>query len=475
MLSNFVGEAAFLKGVSNYLKNHLYGNAKTNDLLRGISEASGKDTETLMKNWLGKTGFPLVEVEETDKGLKVKQRRFLSTGDATPEEDQTVWHIPLQLLVVDKDGKKTVKSDLVLTEKETAIDIPDVKNATYKLNAETCGVFRTLYSNERLAKIGNEAGKPNSAFSLNDRIGLVSDASALASSGYAKTSGAMTLVAKMKGEEENLVWQEIAGSLGTISAAWWEQPEPVREAVAKFRRELFVPVAEKLGFEYKEGEESDTVELRTVAISTAAVCGDEKTLAEYKRRFGLFLEKDDDSQIPGDLKTSIYGQSVRFGGEKEYLKVLDVYRNPKTPAHKASAIAALCSAEKEELVDRTIRMLLTGGEVKNQDLASFIARLARNRHSKRKIWQWFQTNYDEIMKRFKGNFSVGNLIKYSFMTLSSEEDAKQVEAFFENKKEKSIYVQPLKQGLDSVRSKAKWLERDVGDVEGWLKKNGYLA
>lgn len=65
-------------------------------------------------------------------------------------------------------------------------------------------MYRTLYSDERLAKLGDEAGKKDSAFSLNDRMGLVQDASVLASSGYSKTSGALTLIAKLADEEENL-------------------------------------------------------------------------------------------------------------------------------------------------------------------------------------------------------------------------------------------------------------------------------
>ena len=63
---------------------------------------------------------------------------------------------------------------------------------------------RTLYSDERLSKLGDEAGKTDSAFSLSDRMGLVQDASVLASSGYSKTSGALTLIAKMANEKENL-------------------------------------------------------------------------------------------------------------------------------------------------------------------------------------------------------------------------------------------------------------------------------
>ena len=46
-----------------------------------------------------------------------------------------------------------------------------------------------------------------------------------------------------------------------------------------------------------------------------------RTLAEYKRRFGLLLDSNDESGIPSDLRSSVYSQSVKHGGEKEYLKV----------------------------------------------------------------------------------------------------------------------------------------------------------
>lgn len=41
MLSAFVGEETFLRGVSIYLKRHLYANSISKDLWDGIGEASG--------------------------------------------------------------------------------------------------------------------------------------------------------------------------------------------------------------------------------------------------------------------------------------------------------------------------------------------------------------------------------------------------------------------------------------------------
>ena len=42
MLSKYVGEETFLKGVSIYLKKHLFSNSVTRDLWDGIAEASGE-------------------------------------------------------------------------------------------------------------------------------------------------------------------------------------------------------------------------------------------------------------------------------------------------------------------------------------------------------------------------------------------------------------------------------------------------
>ena len=41
MLSQYTTEEKFLKGVSIYLKKHLYANSVTKDLWEGIAEASG--------------------------------------------------------------------------------------------------------------------------------------------------------------------------------------------------------------------------------------------------------------------------------------------------------------------------------------------------------------------------------------------------------------------------------------------------
>lgn len=66
-------------------------------------------------------------------------------------------------------------------------------------------------------------------------------------------------------------------------------------------------------------------------------------------------------------------------------------------------MGALCATRDPELLKRTFDFVLTD-EVKNQDLSSFFSGLAANPLSKRDMWAFFQVNYDEITRRFKGSF-----------------------------------------------------------------------
>lgn len=140
MLSAHVGQEKFLKGVSLYLKAHLYGNSVTNDLWAGISESTGADIIKFMDNWVKKIGFPVVTVTETSEGIKVRQDRFLETGLAEGKDNETIWSIPLSILTVDANGKPTVDETAVLDTREKTFAVDTSK--PFKLNAGTNGVCK---------------------------------------------------------------------------------------------------------------------------------------------------------------------------------------------------------------------------------------------------------------------------------------------------------------------------------------------
>lgn len=278
-----------------------------------------------------------------------------------------MWYVPLALKTVGSDGKSVVDMEAVLNEKrEQEIPLKGVKDAIFKLNAGTIGVYRVSYSPERWAKLGAEAAKSDSAFGLTDRVGLVSDAFTLAKAGYGKTSGGLSLLKALRHDNSFLVNSAAAGHLASLSSVWYEQSDEVRNAIDAFRADFFGEKAKKLTFEFGKDDSPDVKQLRATAISSAAAASDEWTLSEIKRRFKKFMETGDDSLIAGDLLRPTMSQGVKHGGEKEYEFALSVYRKPKTDVHKIAAMLALCAPQDPALLERTVKFLFSN-EVRNQD------------------------------------------------------------------------------------------------------------
>ncbi|UZJ55946.1 hypothetical protein CBS101457_005266 [Exobasidium rhododendri] len=466
MLSQMLGQETFLKGVANYIAKHKFGNAETIDLWNGISEVCGSDVSKIMESWVLKQGFPVITVTESEEGITVKQNRFLL--ELKPEEDTTLWHVPLMLKTA--DGK--VDRDLILDEREKKVALKGANEAVWKLNAGTIGVYRVAYTPERLAKLGAEAAKKEgSIFNLEDRVGLVSDAFVLAQVGYAKTSGALTLMKALREDPTYLVNSAMAASLADLGSAWYEEPKEVQDAINKYRSDIFGPAAKKLGFEFPSSDSAETRQLRSTVIGAAASAGDEWVIKTMQANFEPLLKSGDDSKIHPDLLQATMRVAVKYGGKAEYDAVIKVYEKPDTPGHKIAAMLAMGAPQDEKLLDQTIDFMYS--KVKEQDMMYYFATLASNPLARRKLWESTKQHYDELITRFAGNFTLSRLIEYSVKQFASKKDYQDIQTFF-SAKDTRKFKTGLDQGLDAVRARDYWVQDDKEDVKAWLQKEGYL-
>lgn len=61
-----------------------------------------------------------------------------------PDEDETLWYVPLQLKTVDKSGKTTIDPKAILETRDAVVPLNNSSDAVYKLNGETCGVCKSF-------------------------------------------------------------------------------------------------------------------------------------------------------------------------------------------------------------------------------------------------------------------------------------------------------------------------------------------
>ena len=299
MLESYVGEDTFRAGMRLYVARHAYGNAGTADLWAALSEASGLDVGGLMSCWTSQTGYPLLSVA-TDAAagtVTVSQQRYLAAGPGglTAEEAATLWKVPLRA-----PGLAGT-----LDAPAATMPLPAVGGAL-KLNVGQSGFYRTVYDDA--ARGALMTALPGLAEV--DRVGLVSDAFACGAAGYSDTTAALELLHAYSDshEESFVVWAEIAAGLGSLSSAFFEQPEEVVTALQSFGVALYAPIVQRLGWEARPGDDYQTVRLRQLAISRSLALEDPAAAAEARRRYDAHRADPTGDAIPADLKA---GGSLR--------------------------------------------------------------------------------------------------------------------------------------------------------------------
>jgi aminopeptidase 2 len=464
MISTYLGEDVFMKGIQQYLKKHAYGNTQTGDLWAALSAASGKDIESVMDIWTKNVGYPVVTVSESadQKTIHVKQNRFLRTGDTKPEEDKILY--PVFLGLRSKDG---INESLTLTKRESDFELP--ADDFFKLNADHTSIYRTSYSPERLEKLGKAAKE--GLLSVEDRAGMLADAGALASSGYQKTSGVLNLLKGFDSEKEFVVWNEIISRLSVIQSSWVFEDQATKDGLESFLRDLVSDKAHKAGWEFSDADDHIQQQFKAMLFGSAGMSGDKVIIKAAKDMFAKFA-KGDKSAIHPNIRGSVFGMALKYGGKDEYNVILDTYRNSKGSDERNTALRSLGRAKDPELMKQTLSLPL-GKEVKEQDIHLPISALRTHPEGIQALFTWMTENWDELARKLPAGLSMlGSMVTICTSSFTSTKDKERVEKFFATKSTKGFEMS-LAQSLESIQAKSAWLERDRSDVANWVKDSPY--
>ena len=460
MISKWLGEDVFIKGVSQYLNKFKYGNAKTEDLWDALSEASGKDVSKVMNIWTKKVGFPVISVNEEGKKITFTQNRYLTTGDVKPEEDETLY--PVFLAIKSKSG---LDNSLVLNERSKTVELEN--SDFFKVNGEQSGIYITSYSDERWAKLGKQAD----LLSVEDRTGLVADAKALSSSGYTSTTNFLKLVSEWNKEESFVVWDQIISSISSMKAAWLFEPKEVREALDEFTRKLVSGKTTHLGWEFSAND-SFAIQRLKVALFSASCAAKDPIVEKAALEMFAKYTAGDQKAISALIKPAVFSAAGRAGGVENYEKLFNIYKNPSSSDEKISALRTLGRFKEPALLERTLGYLLDG-TVLNQDIYIPMQGMRGSQEGINALWVWIQQNWDEISKRLPPGLSMlGSVVTVGTSGYTSLKSVDEIKNFFDTKSTKG-FDQSLAQSMDTITSKAQWISRDREVVVEYLKANGY--
>lgn len=467
MISRWLGEETFVKGVSNYLKKHKWGNTKTTDLWEALSEASGKDVVKVMDIWTKNVGFPIVHVEETGKGeLSLTQNRFLATADVKPEEDKVLYPVFLGL----KTSEGTDEAAVLETRNKTIT--LNTSDDFFKVNGDQSGIYRTAYSPERWTKLGNAgvAGK----LTVEDRIGLVADASSLASSGFISTTALLDLVKSWSNEANYVVWDQILTSTSQVRGAMIFEDESVKEALNLFVADLISKKLKEVGYEFSDSDSFADQQLKSSLFGAAAATGHKEVVEYAVESFKKFVAGDKKAINP-NLRSSIFNINAKLGDEKVFDQLYSIYTNPLSVEEKIAALRSFGRFEDDAVLDKVVGLLMKTDIVKAQDIYIPMQGMRAHRKGIERLWKWFTENWDAIYKLLPPGLSMlGSVVTLASSGFTKQEQKQQVEQFFKDKNTKG-FDQSVAQTLDIITAKSNWSTRDGDVIAQWLKKNDYSS
>lgn len=467
MLHAYLGEEAFRKGLQIYLARFQYGNASTDDLWAALAEASGRPVKEMMDCWTKQSGYPIINVykDQLPATSKDRQRlicfqsRFLESGTVA---DETRWDIPLAI-----NGPAFSKPEypaFAKNLKQIAFEIPAITPDGWIIaNPGQVGFWRVCYQDDLFERL--IPAVKSKALTPEERFGLQNDATALARAGDFPATKVLTLLEAYREETEYAVWADLAANLGELKTLWaWE---PYYEQFCAFARDLFEPVAKRMGWGVTPDDTHQTRLLRALALGAFGGYGDPLTIDLARYYFGHFL--NDHNALHPDLRGLVYHLVVKNCDEKTYEDVLNLYRKADLQEEKIRCLQALGASQDSSLLKRTLAFSLSS-EVRSQDTVHAILPLAANRHGRELAWQFLQENWAEFDRRYgNGSFLLRYLISSCTEDFASEEKAQEVAAFFENHPAPAAR-RTIQQSLERIRSNAAWLARDREHVQHWFGK-----
>ncbi len=349
MLEAYVGEDDFRRGVRDYVNAHRYGNAQTEDLWRAVQAASGQPVLEIARAFTRQPGYPLISAAGADctragasTEITLTQRRFAMDDAARTSE---LWPTPV---VVTRLGGQAQRAVLPAQAASSLNVGPGC--GPYLVNAGQSGFFRTLYDRANFIALANRFQQLPAA----DQLGLLLDYWAFGRSGDAPFTDYLQLVDRIPADADPTIVGDTAVSMSAF--ATYAQGRASEAAVKAYGVRTLRPFFERIGWQPRDGEGSNTANLRATLIAVLGTLGDEQVIAEARRRVGAAAT--DPSALPASIRGATLGVYASHASSEEYESLVAQAQAAHDFVDQRRLWLQAASASDEALARRTLQATL---------------------------------------------------------------------------------------------------------------------
>lgn len=443
MLEDAVGETAFRKGLTIYLKRHAYKNATKHDLWTAIQEAKKENfVSTMVHGWITQPGYPLVRIEKDKNKYHLSQERFSLLNKSHSEK----WIIPTRYRT-----EQNKMGTIIL--REHALTIPSSAR-WLKLNAGQPGFYRVMYDANLLSQLG--AALRQQKLSPLDGAGIENDLFSLMISRKYTLSEYLAFIEQYCLDAEYPLNSSISGHLGWLLRLVAESK--LEDAVKKTSLLFHLQQLKKVGWQRAKNERNTTTLLRSMVISSLGLAGHAETLKKGKELFQQIQHGHD--SIDPNLRSTIYLLAARQGDEKMFSYFVKQYKKETLPEESRRLLRAIGMFRQRALVEKALAFSLSG--VRLQDSYIIPVMVSLNPGTNLLLWSWTKKQWSSFMKKYNSGTHMLNSFVRTMSSCSEEKIELDIARFFSSKKNMRDDIKlVVKQVLEHIEINRKFMMKNL--------------
>jgi alanyl aminopeptidase len=392
MFEAWVGERQFRAGVSAYLKRYAYRNATSDDFLAAMATAGKPQIAAAFKTFLDQPGTPEVSVELKCTGqprVALSQKRYLPLGSTGSQSAQ--WRVPVCVRSV--AGGDSAPECFLLDKPSAEFPLKNASSCPAEIfaNGNGTGYYITSYQSELLDKLLAEG---SDLLYAAERVTLLHDLKALADSGDAKESAALTAARAFANSPERQLGveaREIVGGARDLV------PPALRPNYAAFVRKTFAASAAKLGWQAKSEDDADTRLFRASLVPFVAREGEYVALQEEARHLA-FAWLEDRRGIDPDMLRVVLSTAAYSSGQNLFDRLLAELPKTEDRHERSAIVAALGSFRDPKLVQQALGLILVPQLDIRETVHLLLGGLGEP-ETQRLPFEFVKAHYDDLLKR----------------------------------------------------------------------------
>lgn len=477
MLSEFLTEPVFARGISSYLNTFAFGNTVYTDLWDHLQQAVQHtpgihiphSVHDIMNRWTLQMGFPVVTID-TRTG-SVTQKHFLLDPDSVvdrPSQFNYTWFVPIKWM---KTGAE--QQQYWLLKKTDTYSPMRVSGEDWLLaNTNVSGYFRVNYDLGNWDRLLSLLNTNHQALPVINRAQVIDDAFNLARAKIISTTLALRTTKYLSKERNYIPWESALRNLDYY-IVMFDRTE-VYGALQGYLRKQIKPVFEHfkiLTANWTKIPAGHTDQYNEInAIGLACSMGVEGCRELIKSWYRQWMENPGQNLIHPNLKSTVYCHAIAFGGVQEWDFAWRMFRNTTLASEASRLRSAMACAKAPWLLNRYLDYALNPSKMRKQDAMSTIQYIARNVVGMPLAWNFVRARWSYIFDNYgKGSFSISSLVSGITKRFSTEFELQELKKF----KEDNLHIgfgsatMALEQAIEKTTANIKWLTENKAEVLKW--------